>query len=247
MQVPGGVGKFVFVSGFTALQSALAMGRVLSGDDEAVRRMTGPWARTVARGIGMEVEVLGADHVDRDGAYVFMSNHQSHIDIIALFVALPIQPGFLAKRELREIPLFGRAMEAGGHVFIDRTRHREALGAIEDAAARVRGGASIVIFPEGTRTDVEAVKELKKGGFHLAKKAGVPIVPVGVRRTARILKKHGRMIRPGRVEVHIGEPVPPETVAALAMDPLVAHVRSRICELAAMPPLESVASLGALE
>jgi 1-acyl-sn-glycerol-3-phosphate acyltransferase len=237
--VPSVVGRFLFTSGYTGVESLIALARTLAGDDQAVSRGTDRWARNVARGIGMEVDVFGAERLGLEASYVFMSNHQSHTDIIALFVALPIQPGFLAKKELRDVPLFGRAMEAGGHVFIDRTKHQEARETIADAARRVREGAPIAIFPEGTRSDTPTVKGFKKGGFHLAKQAGVPIVPIGIRGTAKILAKHGRAIHPGRVEVHIGEPVPPETIASLSVFDLVAHVRVRISELAEMPLLET--------
>lgn len=240
MIVPTFVGRFLFTGGYTGVESAIAVARVVVGDEGAVTRGTSRWARNVARGIGLEIDVHGAARVDAGASCVFMSNHQSHVDIIALFVALPIQPGFLAKKELRDIPVFGRAMEAGGHVFIDRRRHREARDAITDAARRVRAGATVAIFPEGTRSDTPTVKAFKRGGFHLAKQAGVPIVPIGIRGTARILAKHERSLHPGRVEVHIGEPVSPGTISALPIDELVAHVRGRISELAAMPLLESV-------
>ena len=234
MHVPFGIGRFVFAGGFTAASAGFALARQLAGQQDAVRHITVPWARAVAHGIGMDVRVHGAGRVDVDSPCVFVSNHQSHFDIVALYVALPIQPGFLAKQELREVPIFGKAMAVSGHVFVDRKRRSSAFAAIDEAAMQVRDGRPIVIFPEGTRSDPGTVKRFKKGGFHLAKKAGVPIVPVGLRGTAAMLSKHERRVRPGRVDVHIGEPIPAEATSVAPIEEMVERVRREIATLSAM-------------
>src|SRR5258706_10316123 len=119
-----------------------------------------------------------------------MANHQSQVCVAAFISSLPMVPGFLAKAELRNVPIFGRAMERGGHVFVDRGQHARAVAAIAAAAADIRKGGSIVIFPEGTRSSRREVLPFKKGGFHLASRARVPVVPIGIRGTAAILGKH---------------------------------------------------------
>jgi 1-acyl-sn-glycerol-3-phosphate acyltransferase len=207
----------------------------LTRDGEHVRRMSRAWAAGLARGWGMQVRVHGASQLDPVGTYVFMANHQSHVDIVALILALPRVPGFLAKKELRRVPFFGAAMEVGGHVFVDRNAHARAVEAIEEAARVVREGASIVVFPEGTRHDREAVSLFKKGGFHLALAAGVPIVPIGLRGTRAMLPRHSKMIRPGDVDVHIGAPIPAGELAALGVEGAVTRVRTDVAALAAMP------------
>lgn len=237
MAVPSPLGKWLFTGGWTAGQCLVALARAAAGDHSSVVRMTPGWSHGLARGWGMEVAATGAEHLQAGETYVLMSNHQSHVDIVALFEALPILPGFLAKKELRRVPIFGRAMEVGGHVFIDRTNGREAFQAIREAAEQVRAGASIVIFPEGTRADRLGVKPFKKGGFHLARQAGVPIVPIGIRGSAGVLPKHSQHLRSGRVEVHIGEAIPAERVVSLPLRELMGEVRERICELSALPPI----------
>ncbi len=176
-------------------------------DRPLFRRMTRLWANGLARGWGMNVVAHGHEHLRPGGPYVFVANHLSHVDIVALFVALPIDVGFLAKKELRMVPFLGQAMIAGGHVFVDRKKHTSALQAMNAAAAEVRAGASLVIFPEGTRGMRDEIQPFKKGGFHLARAAGVPVVPVGLRGTRAILGRDRYTIRPGTVHVHIGRPI----------------------------------------
>jgi 1-acyl-sn-glycerol-3-phosphate acyltransferase len=152
---------------------------------------------------------------------------------VALFVALPIDVGFLAKKELARVPFLGQAMVAGGHVFVDRKRHESAVHAMAAAAVQVRDGASLVVFPEGTRGKSETVQQFKTGGFHLARQAGVPIVPVGLRGTRLIMGRGELVIHPGAVDVHVGAPIDPNAFADIRE--LISHTRSRIAELAAMP------------
>lgn len=233
---PRGIANWVFTTGFTAAMSGYAVaGQLVREDRSRFQRQTRFWAKNVARGIGLEVVSFGGERLDPRGTYVLMANHQSHVDIIALFNALPMVPGFLAKAELRRVPLFGRAMEVGGHVFVERGRHKSAVHAISAAAADVSRGSSIVIFPEGTRSTRREVLPFKKGGFHLAKQAGVPIVPIGIRGTADVLPKYSRELRPGRCEVHIGEPIDADRVRELPLGELMAEVRAETGRLSQLP------------
>ena len=109
-----------------------------------------------------------------------MSNHQSALDISVLLSHLPVPFKFVAKRELFRIPVFGRAIKKAGYINIDRDNPREALKAIEEAVARIRGGTSVLIFPEGTRSRDGNLLPFMKGAFSLATRAGVPVVPLAV-------------------------------------------------------------------
>jgi 1-acyl-sn-glycerol-3-phosphate acyltransferase len=164
-----------------------------------------------------------------------MSNHASYADIVALFLALPVIPGFLAKAELMKIPFLAAALRAGGHVIIERGKRESARQALDSAAQQVRAGKTVLIFPEGTRGDIDAVARFKSGGFHLAKAARVPIVPVGLRGTRAIGPKHSVLFWPGTVEVHIGQPIPAEEITGKELYPLVESVRTRIASLSAQP------------
>lgn len=230
-----GLAKNVFAVTWTAGWAGFAVAKHAVTGIDAVTVHTPQWARGLVRGVGIDLHVYGAEQLDPEATYVVMANHQSHLDIPSLVVAMPLPIGFLAKKELRRVPFLGAAMEVGGHVFIDRAQRREAFRAIGEAATRVREGRSIVIFPEGTRGEREVVRPLKKGGFHLVRQAGVPLVPVGIRGSGRVMHKNSASIAGGRVEVHIGAPLSPERIAAAAVPELMADVRSAIAHLADMP------------
>lgn len=226
----------LFAPSWTAFMVTTAVGAVsVTGDGDVFRRMERVWAKGLTRVWGVDVQTFGAEHIDPKGAYVIMSNHASHVDIVALFIALPLIPGFLAKSELDKVPFLSTALRAGGHVVIDRGKHASAMETLTRAAVEVRGGKTIVVFPEGTRGSSATIGAFKKGGFHLAKAAGVPIVPVGVRGSRDVLPKHGRLLKPGRVEVHIGRPIGVDDVVNMPLEALVERTRSAVIALSGMP------------
>ncbi|MET0385665.1 MAG: lysophospholipid acyltransferase family protein [Polyangiales bacterium] len=224
---------------WTAFMVTSAIGSsVILSDPEFFRRAQRGWARGLARFWGVELEVHGAENMPVGNSYVVMSNHASYADIVALFMALPVIPGFLAKRELTRVPFLAAALRAGGHVIIDRGRRESARQAIEAAAKQVREGKTVLIFPEGTRNDSDTIAAFKSGGFHLAKAAKVPIIPVGLRGTRAVGPKHSFLFWPGKVEVHIGAPVTTAEISDRELQPLIALVRSQIAALSAMPAPE---------
>jgi 1-acyl-sn-glycerol-3-phosphate acyltransferase len=174
--------NFVFLGLWTVFMVIAAVSAgVLMRDPDLFKRAQRVWARGLLQVWGVELHVVGAERVDLSKSYVVMANHLSYVDIVVLFLALPMIPGFLAKRELAKVPFLAMAIRSGGHVLIDRGRRESAVESIKNAADQVRGGRTVLIFPEGTRGDSDTIGDLKKGGFHLAKSAVVPILPVGVR------------------------------------------------------------------
>lgn len=233
---PRAITNYVRTVGFTVGLSAYVVVRqMIRQDPEVLQRHTRAWARGVAWSTGLEVRAFGTWRLDPAGTYVFMANHQSLLDVPALFNALPMVPGFLAKAELRRVPAFGRAMAMGGHVFVDRGKHERAVEAIREAAKDLREGGSIVIFPEGTRSPRPEVLPFKKGGFHLAKQARVPIVPVGIRGTGDALPKGSLEVYPARAEIHVGEIIGVDEVDAFTLEGLIEHVRHEVGALSALP------------
>ncbi len=194
------------------------------------------WGRILLCAGGVKVEVEGLQNIDPNQAYVFAANHQSQFDIFALLAHLPIQFRWLAKRELFRIPIFGSGMKAAGYIPIDRSNRKEAFKSIDQAAARVQEGTSIVIFPEGTRSLDGKLQYFKKGGFHLAIKSKRPLVPVSISGTFSILRKKGFKVRPQTARIYVGEPVPTEDISVKDRNWLISEIRRRIQEN--LPPEE---------
>jgi len=181
------------------------------------------FGRRVIELLDIQLTTRGADRVPADRAYVYMSNHQSHLDIPVLYATLPSPTiRMLAKKELFEIPLWGRGLRAAEFVEVDRGNHAAAVRSIAHAQRLLEDGVSIYLAPEGTRSRDGRIGKLKKGGFHLALGTGAPIVPVAIRGTIDILPRGGRSARTGRpVEVTIGEPI---SVVGRDLDGLVKEV-----------------------
>lgn len=207
----------------------------LTRDPELFRRLERVWGRGILEFSGIETHVTGAELIDPQRGYVIVSNHQSYMDIPILFRTLPIVPGFVAKQELAKVPFLAAALRLGGHVTIDRGNRQRAAASLGYAAVQVREGRTVLVFPEGTRSPSRTVGKFKLGAFHLAKAAGVPLVPVGVRGSGAVYPKHGTLIHPGRVEVHIGTPLAPDEVKATKARPLSERVRLEVARLADMP------------
>ena len=163
------------------------------------------WARSMSRAAGVHVVVHGTENM-RDGA-IYMQNHVSWFDIFAVASVLP-RYTFVAKSELRKIPLFGRGAEAAGIVFIDRDNRKSAFESYKVAAAEVQRGRNVVVCPEGTRGRDYHLRPFKKGPFVLAIAAGAPIVPVIIYGALEVMRKGSFRVRPNTVHVHFLEPVP---------------------------------------
>jgi 1-acyl-sn-glycerol-3-phosphate acyltransferase len=144
-----------------------------------------------------------------DGPLLFACNHESALDIWALVEYLPRNVRFVAKRELFRIPVFGWHLRLGGHVPVDRSDRARAIQSLREAAARVRTGRSLIVFPEGTRSRDGRIQPFKKGPFALAVEAGVPVVPVAVSGSGAVTPRGAVAVWPGTIRLAVGEPLLP--------------------------------------
>lgn len=190
------------------------------------------WSKVLLAMSGVRVEVHRAPELEPGKSYVFLSNHQSLFDIPVLIATSPGQIRMVAKRSLFLIPLFGWALKAGGFVPVDREDRSSARQTFASAAARLREGTSILMFPEGTRSATDALLPFQRGGFLLALKSGLPIVPVGIRGTRAVQDPKGWAIQPGAVTVSYGAPLDPAEYGLRRKHELTAEVRARITALA---------------
>ena len=181
------------------------------------------WARSLTLAGGVRRKIHGAEHIQQSAACVYVANHVSWYDVFVLASALP-RWSFVAKAELRKIPLFGRGAEAVGTIFIERQNRRAAFRMYETAALRIREGASVVVYAEGTRGDGYALRRFKKGPFVLAIQAGVPIIPVLIMGTREVMPRGQWLVNAGIVNLHFLDPIPTEGVTFADRDRLVAQV-----------------------
>lgn len=189
-----------------------------------------PWAKVILWVCGVKVIVQGQENVERHVPRVYLANHQSYFDIFALLAHLPVDFKFILKRELMSIPLLGPAMRRAGYIGIAREDPRKAVESMNEATMRLKNGFSVVIFPEGTRSEDGKLQPFKRGGFRLAVKAGFDVVPIAIVNSRNIVPKGSLRINRGIFTVNIGRPIPVKDYAKKDMDKLMGRVRGAILE-----------------
>jgi 1-acyl-sn-glycerol-3-phosphate acyltransferase len=195
---------------------------------EAIVWIGRAWISWIFRACGVRVVAEGLEHIDRTRSYVFMSNHQSVLDIGALVLTLPVSWRFVAKRELTWIPFFGWALGLSDQIIIDRGNRTKSVRSLARAAERIRQGINVIIFPEGTRSPTGTMREFKSGGFHLAIQAQVPILPATISGSRELIPKRSLKVHSGTIKVVYGQPIPTEGMGAEQRDKLKEVVREAI-------------------
>jgi len=159
------------------------------------------WARLTAYAAFMRIKVSGRNNIDPKQSYVVVVNHQSVMDIIALYGWLGIDFRWVMKQEIRKVPFLGYACYRVGHVYIDRKNQAAAIQSLEAAKERVHSGTSVLFFPEGTRTSSSALKPFKKGAFKMALDLGLPILPITLSGTDHVMPTKSLDLMPGKVDM----------------------------------------------
>ena len=223
---------FIYLVFFTPLtlsfSLAAVIGSIFDRTGGFAHRCALAWSWCGLRLAGVELRVSGTEHVPAEGPVIFMGNHQGNFDIHALTRTIPRRFSWLAKEELFRIPLFGAAMLRAGYIPIDRGDGRKALKSLNAAAQRIRSGASVVVFPEGTRTLDGTLLPFKRGGFILAERAGVPIIPFTINGSREINPPKTLTLNRGVIAVRFGAPIATASTGALAGEGLMEKVRTAI-------------------
>lgn len=174
--------------------------------DAIILPAVGKWARSLVKLAGTKIEITGLENVP-DGPAVFVGNHQGNFDIPILLGFLPRPYAVLSKKEVASLPFIKSWMLLFGCVFVDRKDPRQSVAAINEAADIVRAGRGMIIFPEGTRSRGETVGEFKSGAFKIAAKTLVPVVPIAMNGSYKIMEQNGFWIKPATVTIKILPPI----------------------------------------
>lgn len=186
------------------------------------------WARVNARLTPMFIDVKGLENIDKNTSYVIVPNHQSYYDILLMYGWLGIDFKWVMKKELRKVPALGIACEKIGHIFLDRSNNKASVEALNEAKTKLINGASIVIFPEGTRSKTGKVGSLKKGAFKIAFDLQLPILPVTINGTGAILPPDSINIFPGKATMTIHSPIDINNYTEANINSLVKDVKAVI-------------------
>jgi 1-acyl-sn-glycerol-3-phosphate acyltransferase len=184
------------VLGLVAIVAALATGR-----REIVFRLGRLWSRILLRVMGIAPVYSGLEHARGTQPRIFLANHLSTLDIWVVVPALPDTTRFVSKKSVFWIPVLGQAMAVAGFIPIDRQDRTRAIRSLGRAVTRIRNGESVILFPEGTRSRDGKLGRFKRGSFHLAIDAGVPVVPVAISGTGKVVRPRSIVVRPGPVSV----------------------------------------------
>lgn len=190
------------------------------------------WARTLLFFTGVRVEVEGLEKIDREGHYVFCSNHLSYMDTPVVLTHIPVQFRFLAKEGLFKIPFLGTHLTQAGHVPVALDDPRAAVKIMGHAAEIIQKRAvSLLIFPEGGRSETGVLQPFKEGAAYIALKAHVPLVPIAIVGTRDVLPMHGKVFRSGTVRLRIGDPIPTQGMILKDRSRLTNEARKQILKL----------------
>lgn len=186
------------------------------------------WARIISFVTPMRVTVIGREHVDPRQSYVIVSNHQSQYDIFVLYGWLDIDFKWVMKQELRKVPMIGIACERLGHIYVDRSNRAAALASINAAKQRIVDGTSVLFFPEGTRSRDNRLRPFKKGAFRMALDLQLPILPITIQGTRRILPSDTLDLYPGQATMTIHPPIAVADYDHTRLDALIERTRAQI-------------------
>jgi 1-acyl-sn-glycerol-3-phosphate acyltransferase len=190
------------------------------------------WSKMILTLSGAEVVYEGVEIIDDSRPQILVANHTSWYDVLALTAFMPGRTVFVAKKELRKVPVFGPGAEACGHIFIDRQDRSSAVESLGAARKRLEEDRpTVIMFPEGTRSRDGTLKPFKKGAFVLAIQAGVDIVPVAITGSRNIMRKGSWKVSPGLIRVRFGEPIPVSGMAVEDRNELTGQAWRAVAEL----------------
>jgi 1-acyl-sn-glycerol-3-phosphate acyltransferase len=177
---------------------------------------------------GTRIIMYGKEKINNKQAYIIMANHQSLFDVWVLIGKLPLQIRWLVKKDIRSIPVFGYALERMGHIYIDRSDKSSRVHGLQEAAEKTKNKTSVIIFPEGTRSEDGKLLSFRNGGAMLALNACIPILPITINGSRFVLPKGTLDLMPGTIQIVVGDVIEPLQFEGKGMDELTVLVRNSI-------------------
>ena len=199
-----------------------------SGDQS--HRVASLWSRLICQWNGIRVEITGVENILTNQPQIFIANHQGYYDIFALAGYLDVQLRWVSKAILFRIPFMGWAMSAARYISVKRNNRKQSYQAFLKTLEAINMGSSIVVFPEGTRSEDGSIGDFKKGSQLLAQRAGVPMVPITVIGTRDIIRKGSIIIHPGPIKIIISPHVTLDATNAKKGDKILQIIRNTICK-----------------
>lgn len=189
------------------------------------------WAPVIVWLSSAKLKITGLENIDFNHPHIFVMHHQSTLDIPIIFKIIPVPLRFIAKRELIFAPFVGLYVWAMGMIFIDRKNTEKAVRSLANAAEKIRRGASIIAYPEGTRSANGMILPFKKGVFVTAIQSEVPIVPIAIEGSRLVMPKNSFALRPHEVQIVIGEPISTKGLTQNDRVDLTEKVRNEVIRL----------------
>ena len=200
--------KVIPVAAATVLFSVIALASIpLDRSGKTYHWSARTWARFILWIFRIRITVRGTERLDSTRHYIYVSNHASGFDIPVVLAGINDQVRIVLKKELTRIPIWGWALKWGYYIPIDRSNPKTALQSLDEAASRMRDGASVLLFAEGTRTRDGRLQPFKRGAFSLAVKSGVPVVPLTINHSYDIQPKGEFRVNGGSVTIILGDPI----------------------------------------
>jgi len=213
------------------LASATMVVAIVRSTSPLIEKIIQLWAWTIVAAAGIDLRIENAEGIRPDQRYILVSNHSSYFDIPCVFLAIRQPIRFMAKISLFKIPIFGWAIGRAGFIPIDRKNRRTAVKSFDLAAKRIRKGNTIVVFPEEGRTRTGEMRPFQRGGFLLALKSELPILPIAIDGTYDVMPAGAWRVKPGRVTIRVGHVIPTAGLSLRDKERLAEMSRQQISKM----------------
>lgn len=216
---------WTFISGFTGMFLSV----VARSPQLTLAFVPGKmWAPVILWLLGIKVRVSGLENIDDNTPSIFVANHASFLDIPACVMSIPVKLNFIAKKELRHMPVVGWYISATKQIFIDRSDKHKAKRSMEIAAQRIREGKHVLSYAEGTRSKTGEIQLFRRGAFSIAQEGDITLIPVAVTGAYECLPPGGFKVNRGTIYVDIGTPFKPSDLPGTSIEGLADHARQSV-------------------